>query len=109
MTDLEKWLDSVKQRLGKATPGPWYHPVDDVVVAGAVTQMEIIAQCDGGGTDGDPVFIAHAPTDLKKAVMIIEYLSRGCGSKVGTMEDYKQWESGMDKIAAMSDEEIWQN
>lgn len=105
--ELEKWLDEVKGRLEKATPGPWESNEDPTWGQGLwgplhadtlETSMHLICK-----TDAD--LIAAAPTDLKRAVRIIEHLQYALKTveRVDTISkgDYAN------KIAAMSDEELW--
>jgi len=69
-TPLDKWLDEVKSELEK-------HQVNKLSVSG----------------------YGHVPTDLKKAVRIIEEL----------VDDADKWYAlkWVNKIASMSDEEVW--
>ena len=54
MPDLTSWLQAVRQRLAKATPGPWTPPI-----VHALTEEN----CD---------LALHVPTDLTYAVSVIE-------------------------------------
>jgi hypothetical protein len=93
MTPLSKLLTEIKDRLDRATPGPWkYIPGDSycatpVVVMGDKSYLfedhfghDNLADCEfarcpnGVGTEheGNPMLIANCPTDLAKLIHIIE-------------------------------------
>jgi len=117
-SELEKWLSGLKGRLDKATPGPWINGYSDGSgkvwsEGGATISKKINWHRDEdivkGGLSGcetaygvmegvDAELIAHAPTDLKKAVRMLEILNKNIHPITGAM---------LDKIAAMTDEEIW--
>lgn len=75
-------LESVRKRLAAATPGPWqsnisYHvDGDDEVVkhitAGTDDNTVAVMGCDFTSSDADADLIAHAPTDLRLALAVVE-------------------------------------
>lgn len=108
MNELEKWLLDVTSRLDAASPGRWVYlkaiPTNYLNMKtgkGEPAPHSLVfvkeeSQLIMPGVSLDRIkFIAHAPTDLKKAVMIIQSL----GFKADTKE--------VSEIAGMSDEEIW--
>ncbi len=129
-TPLQTWLAEVKERLAKATPGPWINGRSDgsrkaSSDAGATISKKINCHSDedivAGGMNFDEMaagvleavdaeFIAHSPTDLTKAVRIIEELIlqdtryMECSHDIGSVEEAR-YEAG--KIAAMTEEQVW--
>ncbi len=121
MTPLEKWMGEVEGRLSKATPGPWLpclgsgniectaihfegnneHP-NGLMVCDFVPDymLKTAFKKDLEFKPYNMLLIENAPTDLKKALMIIEqfcqiYNPRMHGKNI------------VHKIAAMTDEEVW--
>ena len=77
MSDLlTTWLQTVRERLAKATPGPWaiVHEVPDEI-SGIYAGKERIIETDSGFYPprlADADLIAHSPTDLTRALDLLE-------------------------------------
>ncbi len=86
MNELEAWIKEVGERVGKAIDGRWHHFGED-------THVRILKDGQYKSLFGIPCvtsenasFIAHARTDLPKALKIIDVLLRSvnrCGSVGG--------------------------
>lgn len=96
-------LTPIKERLAKATPGPWRvwqnpHKKSDVAVETAWSHSD----CEGDTelitdylpTCGDAEFIAHSPEDIAALLAEVEKLRRA-GSTLGTVIE-KQCEAALD-------------
>ena len=101
MTELN--LAPIKDRLARATPGPWRvwqnpHKKSDVAVETAWSHSD----CEGDTelitdylpTCGDAEFIAHSPEDIAALLAEVEKLRRA-GSTLGTVIE-KQCEAALD-------------
>lgn len=83
---LSEYLTSVRQRLEKATPGPWGYDDGAVFVEDGFCLQAWPQQyyegltCYGktkgpGDSDGDSEFCASAPTDIAKLLKLVEIMS----------------------------------
>ena len=97
MSDLLSWLDAVRARLTKATPGPWHRRSDDAIVRAArslsgrtdhltiLTSTIPVADCvfrDGSTKLNEneihnAELIAEAPTDLDRAERLLRVALHG--------------------------------
>ena len=117
MTDID--LAPIKERLAKATPGPWRvwqnpHKKSDVAVETAWSHSD----CEGDTelitdylpTCGDAEFIAHSPEDIAALLAEVEKLRRA-GSTLGTVIE-KQCEAALPhiekEIRAQVAADIWE-
>lgn len=74
---VRKWLDEVKERCEKATPGPWKHFVTESFSANVVGDGWVVARCETFSTGqelADAKFIAHARGDIPRLLAIVERL-----------------------------------
>jgi len=107
-TTLDNWLTAVKSRLDKCTPGPWepkHGPKWSRIIRrfpdGSETGLASKGENDAllRAKKNDINLIAAAPTDLKKALRIIElYKARDEGAMPFISAD---------EIAAMTEDQIW--
>jgi len=81
MTDLPAWLQEIRDRADKATPGPWRvvaHGEQDCLARREITAGKhiMIARVDcvpgvAADFDRDYAFIAHARTDVPRLVELV--------------------------------------
>jgi hypothetical protein len=73
MTATQKFIEEVETRLKVATPGPWVVTNCNVFAfSRPLPSMQLIAECKNIGASEDSALIAHAPTDLAKAIAAIK-------------------------------------
>jgi hypothetical protein len=91
--DRVNWLQEIKERLEKATPGPWFVSEDGFsrkgektpTVYAADNELRYIAKCnDGLNINPTPnlsnaEFIAHAPEDIRRLLEEVERLKEAIG------------------------------
>lgn len=100
MTDLDELLKPIRERLEKATPGPWFtdwnygHGWDHSAISkkdyrnneeeykrddesGALLENNVVGvSCDHGAYKGEDLkFIAHCPTDMRRLLEAVEIMS----------------------------------
>lgn len=73
MTDIHSALEEIRERLEKATPGPWISRKYEIV-AGAPYPVRVVADPDDESIPNvyDKFLIAHAPTDISKLLRVVE-------------------------------------
>lgn len=83
MTPLTQFLAQVRERLAKATPGPWRAVRNNamgetwfnIFTRGDEQVLAMIGDCaDKVKEDPNATLIAHAPTDISKALALIEVM-----------------------------------
>lgn len=71
---LDKYLAAVKQRLEKATPGPWHakNKLDfyDIIIENESVWVATLFKHEDSTSNAD--LITNAPTDLKTLIEIVE-------------------------------------
>ena len=65
MTDLPGWLQEIRDRADKATPGPWEALDYSGVVTGTTCDVRYVPE------NPDAQFIAHARTDVPRLIALV--------------------------------------
>ncbi len=78
-----KSLDKIKERLAKATPGPWKNDTGNPMIHGPKGEGEVSKACEvfmnKNKRMSNADLIAHAPTDLSKLIQALEVANAALG------------------------------
>lgn len=86
-------LDAIKDRLKRATPGPWFTAPSDGCTEGSSCRSiwahhpypHRMMNCV---LEEDAEFIAHSRTDIERLVRAVEILREGC--KIGHWDSHRE-------------------
>jgi len=87
MTDLPGWLQEIRDRADKATPGPWDMVWEDgeaYVFRGRNWNREWVASA---ATSDDTAFIAHARTDVPRLIEMVAEMAKVLETVQDTCKD----------------------
>lgn len=111
MSELEKYLQEVKERADKATEGPWYPKFHDRVTKTKKSDgIDSILHLYGPSsvTIANQYFIAHARTDIPKLLKMVALMDQIIKYTCMNVPESKEWLVGyketLDMIARGEDE-----
>lgn len=89
---MNNWLKVVRERLKRATPGPWTLSLScqNVRFVGPDGEWIPIFKAREDATN-DCIFIAHAPQDLAKALAVIELYERALSQTHHALANAQEW------------------
>ena len=81
MTDLPGWLQEIRDRADKATPGPWEALDYSGVVTGTTCDVRYVPE------NPDAQFIAHARTDVPRLIALVGEMAERLEGAVAVLDD----------------------
>jgi hypothetical protein len=100
MTDLPGWLQEIRDRADKATPGPWEALDYSGVVTGTTCDVRYVPE------NPDAQFIAHARTDVPRLIALVGEMAEKLEGAVTVLDDIAAYGYDISKVPNIVKEAI---
>lgn len=98
MTDLPGWLQEIRDRADKATPGPWEALDYSGVVTGTTCDVRYVPE------NPDAQFIAHARTDVPRLIALVGEMAEKLEGAVAVLDDIAAYGYDISRVQGIARE-----